>query len=345
MMKLLTFLTLCLLPIGFAAAAAPNFDVPEQAKWEALRRGNLVQEIGVQRESITDVIGAALATPEDDSHKWYLTLVTTSGCRACDKLKYDLAHEEQLQAWVNVGQSSKSPLHYQVRRLEDPTQRDWLKAIRPQLDKGGYPAIVLQPPRNGEFGHGATTVAILHGYDGDPAALAERLRRAITTYVREYSAQQASRSGHRQDAEANPIGGPPPFAIPSTPLDPNQPGAPVDWPAVINPRPLTPQQIQQLVPQAPPEFILTVLQSQTSEPSQLLQQWQLYQLQQQQQQQQQVAPQQPAEAPSGGGFWAMVASLLGGGTLTGVVTLAVMILKKLSSDKEIRDKVNELLNR
>lgn len=327
--------------ICFADVAPNKTDIPDVDVWEAQRRGNLVQEIGTTRADAVDRISAALATPPDDSHKWYLTVVTTRGCRACEKLKYDFLHAPQLRAWVNVEEPAKSAMHYHVRRIEDPTQRDWFKGIERQLRKGGFPAIVIQPPRSGEFGRSATTVAILHGYDGDAEALTERLRRAIVTYVREYTAQHRQ-GGIRGNADAEEEAGEeasaaPPFAVPDRPLDPLQPNGPIDWPAIINPRPLTAAQIKQLVPDAPPEFCLQALQSGATDPQQVLQQWYVYQLQNQPQE----SPQQAA-AGAGPSWWQIIGTLLNGGSFATILSLVVMIVRKFGNDKELRDLLQQL---
>lgn len=338
MKSLLTLITLCCLPLAIANAT-PNDDVPEIAVWEAERRGNMVQEIGTTRADAIDLIGAALAPPADDSGKWYLTVVTMRDCPACEKLKHDFLHNKHLQAWVNVEDPSRSTMHYQVRRLEDPTQKDWLHAIEPQLRKGGFPALVIQPPRSGEYGKSATTVAILHGYNGDAEALTDRMRRAIVTYVREYSAQhpEGGIRGEQVIGQSDAAAAPP-FLIPSTPLDPTQPNGPVDWPTVINPRPLTPAQIQALVPQAPPEFLLGVLTSQVTEPAQVLQQWQIYQLQNQ------VTPQQPAEVGPATSWLQVITSLFSGGSFASIVTLAIMLWRKFSGDKELQELLRQLFD-
>jgi hypothetical protein len=160
-------------------------DVPELAIWEAIRRGQMVQELGTVTATEQDAIADALAPPEDDSHKWYLTVVTMENCKPCEALKRDFLQSMALKAWVNVDEPAKSNMHYQVRRLEDVTQKDWLAGLKTEIDKGGLPLIVIQPPRNGEYGPNRVVVTVLHGYDGNPDKLSERMRAAITAYVRE----------------------------------------------------------------------------------------------------------------------------------------------------------------
>ncbi len=269
-------------------------DVPELADWEIIRRGRMVQETGTVAAGPVDYIADALSPPEDDSHKWYLSVVTMQGCKACERLKYDFIHNKTLQAWVNVNDPAKSTLHYQVRRVEDVSQKDWLAGIMPQLKKGGFPAIVLQPPRNGEYGPNKTVVAVIHGYDGDAEALTTKLRDSLVAYVhslqrrgevvhrgentlrRGHSSSKLS-GGNRQEGGEDLTAGPPPF-IPDSRVDPFQPsGGPQDWPPAPTITALTVAQIQALCPGAPAEFVLQQLSKKASDPQIVSLEWLVFQ--------------------------------------------------------------------
>ncbi len=216
-MKSYLLVALCLLLLQ-APLCAQSVDVPEIATWEALRRGNLVEEIGPVGADDDSYFAEAIAAPPDDSHKWYFTLVTMKGCAPCAKLKQDFETHQLLRAWANLADPAASPTHFQIRQIEDETQRDWLAGISEQLKRGGYPALVIQPPRNGRYGPNKNVAAILHGYDGSPQRYAERLRRSIDLYV---SRVVQPKAGIGDEAVARP----PPFVLP-----PAHDPPPSDWP-------------------------------------------------------------------------------------------------------------------
>lgn len=290
-------------------AAPPSIpkNVPDAARHEVERRGNLVQSVGTPQAGDNDYIADAFSIPEDDTHKWYLTLVTMEGCKACEKLKYDIATSKVFQSWVHVDDEVSSPMHYQVRRIEDATttngsQKDWYNGIRKELKDGGYPAMVIQPPRNGQYGANKVVVKILHGYDGNPETYTQRLRDAIAAYVttmhkkglvehigdnvrRENYSSGKKKGGYEQSAAAAP----PPFTLPSRPVDLNQPSGPVnDWPPT--PQPLTLQQIMLACPGAPNDFLLQQLTAKPTDLNTVSLAWLMYQ-------QAHQVPEKPAEPP------------------------------------------------
>lgn len=312
---------LAALAIGQApiAAGPSGTDVPQNAVWEAERRGNMVQVLGNDYPSETDLIADALAPPEDDSHKWYLTVVTMTNCPACEKLKEAFKSAPQMKAWVNVDDPEKSTCHYQVRNIEDKTQQDWFAAIGPQLKKGGFPAVIIQPPRNGAYGANSTVVKVLHGFDGDAEKYTRRMRDAIVVYVQELnkkgliqrrgdnaerlSAWKESRGpiygGHSQ------IGVDPPFG--PAPVNPFKvdPHPNADWPPTP-PAPLTLAELKELVPSAPNEFLLAQLEAKASDKSAVLVAWNIYALQHAKEPNKnpsQPAPPRPDQAETVAGAW------------------------------------------
>lgn len=273
-------------------------NVPEIATWEIQRRGNMVQDVGTVQAGPTDFIADALAVPEDDSHKWFITLVTKEGDKACDKLRYDFATSPVLRAWVNVDDPAKSPSHWQLRRMEDGTQKDWLAGLQGHIQKHGLPLVVIQPPRNGQYGANKNVVKLISGYDGDAAALSKKMRDGVIVYVsylqrrgqlehkgentqRELATKTPRTGGHEQ-AEKKPATKPtgkgigqtgvnPPFTV-----TPTTPPGPVDWPPT-GPSQLTVAQLQALCPNAPPEFILQQYQAKATDPNAVSLAWMVYQ--------------------------------------------------------------------
>lgn len=318
-----------------APAATPEQmpDVPEIAQWEINRRGFMVQELGTTRATPVDAIADALAPPEDDSHKWFFSVVTMDGCPACDRLKADIIRSPVFRSWVNVDDPSKSTFHYQVRRIEDETQRDWFRNIKPRLDRGGFPAIVIQPPKNGEYGPNKTVVCIIHGYDGDAEKLTNKLRDNIVAYVEALkkrgelahvgeNAIRKPRNGGIQQTptEQNPSGGPPPFVVPDKRIDPFQPQGPVnDWPPV-GPKVLTLDEVKALCPGATPDFLLEQLAKKATDPNVVRLEWEVFKAKN-------PTPTTPApetpSTPSAPIPWLTVLTLVAAGNIPGLIALGL----------------------
>lgn len=257
-MKQLLFLLLIFCPV-FAVA---QHDVPPQAEHEILRRGEMVQETGSVQSDESNVISEALAPPEDDSDKWYVTLITGKNCKPCERLKYDLQHSTDLKAWVNVESPKDSHVHYQSRSMDDPTQAVWMASLRARLEAHGVPAIVIQPPRNGMYGEAKTVVGMIHGYNGNPKELVNLLHDKVVAYVKTMHrkglirpSRPVENPGHAQTY----IAAAPPFVLPGKDQDTYQPSGPNDWPP---PQLLTLAQIQAAVPDADSDFVLQQLQIQ-----------------------------------------------------------------------------------
>jgi hypothetical protein len=156
-------------------------DVPWKATDEIARRGDLVEHVdGFQdAEDPAAAVADALSVPEDDSYKWHVTLVSTKGCAACEKLKADFASSPALQAWVNVGDYKKSWAHFQAIDISDPTQAWRWKEFKPST----FPTLIVQPPYNGTWGDPHTVVFLQAGYGGNAEELARSIRGAIEKYA------------------------------------------------------------------------------------------------------------------------------------------------------------------
>lgn len=348
-----------LLAVSVNAQERKEIDVPELAIWESIRRGPMVQELGTIAAGEIDIIADALAPPEDDSHKWFITLVTQDKCQPCEALKAAFIQKEPLKAWVNVDDVAKSSTHYQVRRVEDSTQKDWMKSLEAEIQKGVFPLLVIQPPRNGEFGPNKTVVAVLHGFDGDCEKYSQRIRDAIVNYVREMSRRglishigdnqrRAEKtngtrgiSGDEKEKAVKPkfTGGntqefsePPPFPIPPNRVNPFAPSGAVDF----QPQPqqaFTPEQIRMLIPNAPVEFVSHAMLQRVGDAQTLSLLWQGYNIES-----------QAIAANSTRVGWLNMAELaLTGGNAVGLLVFALTILKRVSTNPKIDATADKIL--
>jgi len=206
----------------------PSSDVPETAHLEVLRRGTSVEPMGVIQAGPEAAIVQAVAPPDDDSDRWWFSVITAGAnddakARAASKLLTDDVASLKFKQWVKPEDIANSWAHYQERRVDDPLQRDWLAPLKARLDLVGLPAIVIQPPRNEEFGKNSTVVALIGSYDGN----ADKINLLIEERVKAYTAKHASQGtikagtvesqrreqqGHAQAAERPAIK--PPFELP-----------------------------------------------------------------------------------------------------------------------------------
>lgn len=248
-------------------AALPAQDdgknVPDVATLEVQRRGNLVERLGTKAgNSVAAEFIAAMAPPADDSHKWFISLVVKDGCAPCAKLKADMETAPPLRAFVNPQDHTKSWAHYNVFRWEDATQQWRWRGITVR----GLPTLLIQPPRNGQYGDCKSVVWQKTGYDGDPEKLAQDLRRAIYQYVAALKRPVTGAIPVQGFRQAGVLTGPPPgydatsdaasaekkqrpglsqlegYAPPFPPVAPNPTPAPVlppEWPP-LQPAPAGP---------------------------------------------------------------------------------------------------------
>jgi hypothetical protein len=229
----------CLLFLSFTATALAQalIDVPPLAEQEILRRGNFVERIDGYRNDVNDLIAEALRPPADDSHKWFITVITTRNCRYCESLKKDFTSSANLRPFVDQEDHTNSWAHYNVFSAEDQTQAWRWEGI--QL--AGYPTLLIQPPRDGRYGDPKTVVMQKTGYDGDSQKLATAIRNGITAYVARFPQQPQHRGiGQTGPTEQPSRGYEPPFSPPPrvepTPYAPT-PQFPFDYPPEPQPAP------------------------------------------------------------------------------------------------------------
>lgn len=241
--NLLALMFSAVLAVGLAAslfAQQPDpqdRDVPDKAKMEVLRRGDMVQRVDpLIGDDETEFTALALAAPEDDSHKWFVTLVVQKACKPCEQLRADFAEKDSLKAWVDVKNYKQSWAHWQVYQSEDQTQAHHWRDFRPK----GFPCLLIQPPISGEFGDPKTVVFCHTGYDGKPDKLASEMREAVKRYVakvgpknaralreRQFKLAAAERGGYGQKPPVPPVS---PLGPPSVDPSPDVPPAPAPAP-------------------------------------------------------------------------------------------------------------------
>jgi len=189
---------------------------PEVDAAEVMRLGDVVQHVSGIRQDATDIFVEAMGVPEDDSDKWFISVLTMQGCAPCAKLKTDWESSPWLRALADPHDPKKSWAHYAVYNREDKSQ-----AFRfAGLNVKSYPTIIVQPPRSGRYGEPATVV-YQSGYGGDPEKLARQITAAVRQYVKTLD------GGAREGSTDSVAGSDPPWT-PTPKIDPIGPdGSPV----------------------------------------------------------------------------------------------------------------------
>lgn len=221
-MKYLTIILLFLLPVRTLAVEG-EIDVSE-----VIRRGNFVEHININRQHISDVdsdgISQVMQMPADDSDKWYVSIVGIKDCPACLSLKSDWTNDINLQSIAIPGDGENSWAHLNYYQYEDTSQSWRWKDI----EFSGFPAIIVQPPRNEQFGPVKDIVFFQSGYGGDPEILARKMLDAIKLRITKFPPTSPIR-GPPQEAvigvdppwDTNPQSDPNrplrPFRVPDTP--------------------------------------------------------------------------------------------------------------------------------
>lgn len=235
------FITIVLgISLTFTSLMYAQDSITPEGVNEVIRRGNHIELIDGTQGS--DLVGDAMAPPEDDSHKWFISVITSANCKYCELLKNDIINDKNLKAWINTSSPSKSFTHYNIYRIEDQTQSTWRFK---NLKIKGVPTIVIQPPLNGEYGPNKTTVAQLTGYNGDAKALSDKIGQAITNYVKTLNQRKNVNSGNDEGYKSPAPEGfgqrqPRPEFLPPDPDKPN-----------ITPNDLIPPELEGLKPKVP----------------------------------------------------------------------------------------------
>ncbi len=167
-------------------------------KSEIVRMGDMVQHIdgNAHGQSDVDTFVEAMQPPEDDSDKWFISIVGSEGCGACQRLKRDWSQSSSLLALADRDNPRDSWAHFNWYYSEDQSQAWRFKNI----SITEYPTVIVQPPRNGRYGKGSTVVYQAAGYDGNPGKLAKD----IVASVRMYTAKLENHPSVATDFGVNP---------------------------------------------------------------------------------------------------------------------------------------------
>jgi len=250
-LKALLLLGLILVPsvslFGQAMLNGPEVDTAA-----VIRRGDHVEHVdGIQSEADA-AWGEVTAPPADDSHKWFITVLTMKNCGPCNQLKADWQTSQHLRAFAIPGDQKNSWAHINFYDVENETHAWWQK----NLKISGYPTILIQPPRTKQYGDPSTVVFQKTGYNGKPEELAAKMSAGMKTYVAKLAQHRSTlaiqkpaspKSGgfqaieyceHGGDTRTDPVAGtwgqfpiqgPPPFNVPN----PNAPSPATPPPLVI----------------------------------------------------------------------------------------------------------------
>lgn len=192
-------------PSGFRAQA--DEQQPQVDEAEVLRMGDVVQHIdGLKRAGPEDDFVEVMGPPENDSDKWFISVITSRNCAACERLKADWARSPWLLALAVPDDPKESWAHFNIYQREDGSQAWRFENV--QVTE--FPTIIVQPPRNRRYGD-PSTVVFQGTYGGDPRRLAQDISRAIRLYLKKARAVQ----GHFGQGDDNNIGIDPPWSPPS----------------------------------------------------------------------------------------------------------------------------------
>ena len=184
---------------------------PQVDQAEVLRMGDVVQHIdGSPQAGADDAFVQAMGPPEDDSDKWFISVITMKGCAACEKLKKDWATDPWLLALAVPDDPKQSWAYYNEYRRDDASQSWRFENI--QLTQ--FPTIIVQPPRNGRYGD-PSTVVFQGTYSGNPQQLAQQISSAIRLYLKKTGTPQ----GRFGQADQGAAGIDPPWNVPDRDAD------------------------------------------------------------------------------------------------------------------------------
>lgn len=233
---------------------APVGDKAPEVDSNAVHRmGDTVQLVGGgPRSEVVDEFVAMMGAgpPENDSHKWFISVISMRGCSHCSKLKADWATAPQLLAFANPNDSKTSWAHLNFYMIEDKSQEWRWKGLK----LTSFPTVLIQPPRDGSYGNPSTVVGQLTGYSS-PDQLASEMTKWFKAYIAKHSEKKRADLGPVRNGigQTGQIGLDPPWA-PTPKVEPSVPTTPVVplFPFTIEPKspnaPTDPQ-VDQSVPE------------------------------------------------------------------------------------------------
>lgn len=261
---------------AFAQEAKPDqVDTAEIARW-----GDRVVVAGEgPRAGADELYTAAMATPEDDSDQWYVTVYGSSRDAASLGVVQGFERDPALAPFTATPPGQKRAwAHFNFYRVDDVTQRFRFEQAKMHT-VGPWPVITIQPPRSGNFGDPRVVVDRIEAREiGKPADLAKRIRASVALYCKKL--QQTARldrpgghqqgghqhSGHQQAAAD--VGGPASFPwgpdVPP-PVTPISPQWPLGGPAAEQAPTLV--ELEAACPGAPADFLLAQLRARATVPA------------------------------------------------------------------------------
>lgn len=159
-------LTVVVVVICFWSQSRANGQgVAQRAYADIQRRGDSV-------EYVSGVYSQSLTPPPDDSNQFFISVLASRSCAPCKRLLHDFQSDPALQQY-------RAWSHFNVFYAEDETQH-WRWR---QINIKAYPTVLIQPPRNGQYGKPSTVVLQLDGYDGDAERLARTIQAGVVRYI------------------------------------------------------------------------------------------------------------------------------------------------------------------
>ena len=188
-------------------------DKPQVDRDSVLRMGNSVQIIdGTYRSDNDFLFGQVMGPPPDDNGKWFISVVAKRDDAASLKLKADWSSSPDLMALArpNLNEQKESWSHFNWYLSDDKSQSFRFE----KLQIANHPTVLVQPPRNGQYGD-PKTIVYQGVYQGDPKKQADAIRNSIRRYLTKFPVPAPT-----PVKDAGVIGLDPPWNPPSK-ADPN----------------------------------------------------------------------------------------------------------------------------
>jgi hypothetical protein len=266
------FRSLFILALLVGPAFSQPRPLPNESKLEIERRGYLVEVIDHRIQSDSGSLAQALGVPEDDSHKFFLTILEPDfKCSYCDQLKRTIAEAPEMRKWAavetlrdgDIQSTEDSWCHVVTEPYKNPFKPEKWKSIQAK----GYPIILIQVPLNGQYGKAGTVVNVHYG-----AMSGKNLDKWMHDSLKKYFTKKPWHSGHRQE----PVEADPPFPLPNPQPAPNGPMP--NFPDLV-PLELPFEKIAEIIPDAPLEYVLEVSKLKPTSAAEVMQAYMLKKLQ------------------------------------------------------------------
>jgi hypothetical protein len=267
------FRSLLLLVLLVGPAFAQPRPLPSETKLEIDRRGYMVEIIDSRISNTSEGFAQALGVPEDDSHKFFLTILEPDfHCPHCKTLKRTIAEAPEMQKWAivetlrdgDIQSTEESWAHVVTEPYKNPFKPDKWKKIDPK----GYPIVLIQVPLNGQYGKPGTVVNCHYGAMSGP-----KLDKWMYDSLKKYFSH---RKGQGQEPEEIAD---PPFPLPNPGPAPDGPMPNFPDMVPLEPEFLPFEKIAEIIPDAPLEYVLQVSKLKPKSAAEVMQGYMLKKLQ------------------------------------------------------------------